>query len=130
MRLNHVSFFSKLTEIVGVSAEAAGNLAFQAQNSGKSFREVEENVLGASYEMQRGVGIQLDMKGVLEATGKVTGMLRANLGATPELIAKAVTAAKLLGTELETIVNAGKAQLDFESSIASEMEAELLIGRE
>ena len=122
--------FSKLTEIVGISAEAAGSLAFQGQMAGESFREVEENVLGASYEMQRGVGIQLDMKGVLEATGKVTGQVRANLGATPELIAKAVTAAKLLGAELEDIVNAGKAQLDFESSIGAEMEAELLTGKQ
>jgi len=122
--------FSKLTEIVGISAEAAGSLAFQGQMAGQSFREVEENVLGASYEMQRGVGIQLDMKGVLEATGKVTGQVRANLGATPELIAKAVTAAKLLGAELEDIVNAGKAQLDFENSIAAEMEAELLTGKQ
>ncbi len=122
--------FSKLTEIVGISADAAGSLAFQGQMAGQSFREVEENVLGASYEMQRGVGIQLDMKGVLEATGKVTGQVRANLGATPELIAKAVTAAKLLGAELDTIVNAGKAQLDFESSIANEMEAELLTGKQ
>jgi hypothetical protein len=122
--------FSKLTEIVGISAESAGNLAFQAQNSGKNFREVEESVLGASYEMQRGVGIQLDMKGVLEATGKVTGQVRANLGATPELIAKAVTAAKLLGAELEDIVNAGKAQLNFEQSIEAELEAELLTGKQ
>ena len=122
--------FSKLTEVVGISADAAGSLAFQGQMAGESFREVEENVLGASYEMQRGVGIQLDMKGVLEATGKVSGQVRANLGATPELIAKAVTAAKLLGAELETIVNAGKAQLDFESSIANEMEAELLTGKQ
>ena len=122
--------FSKLTEIVGISAEAAGSLAFQGQMAGESFREVEENVLGASYEMQRGVGIQLDMKGVLEATGKVSGQVRANLGATPELIAKAVTAAKLLGAELDTIVNAGKAQLDFENSIGAEMEAELLTGKQ
>ena len=122
--------FSKLTEVVGISADAAGSLAFQGQMAGQSFREVEENVLGASFEMQRGVGIQLDMKGVLEATGKVSGQVRANLGATPELIAKAVTAAKLLGAELETIVNAGKAQLDFESSIANEMEAELLTGKQ
>ena len=122
--------FSKLTEVVGISADAAGSLAFQGQMAGQSFREVEENVLGASFEMQRGVGIQLDMKGVLEATGKVSGQVRANLGATPELIAKAVTAAKLLGAELETIVNAGKSQLDFESSIANEMEAELLTGKQ
>ena len=127
---NMLTTFSKLTEIVGISAESAGNLAFQAQNSGKNFREVEESVLGASYEMQRGVGIQLDMKGVLEATGKVTGQVRANLGSTPELIAKAVTAAKLLGAELEDIVNAGKAQLNFEQSIEAELEAELLTGKQ
>tara|TARA_R110001592_G_scaffold256468_2_gene520206 strand:+ start:173 stop:1882 length:1710 start_codon:yes stop_codon:yes gene_type:complete len=122
--------FSKLTEIVGITGEAAGNLAFQGQMAGQSFREVEENVLGASYEMQRGVGIQLDMKGVLEATGKVTGMLRANLGANPEAIAKAVTQAKLLGTELETLSAAGATLLDFESSIEKELEAELLTGKQ
>jgi hypothetical protein len=122
--------FSKLTEIVGISGEAAGSLAFQGQLAGQSFREVEENVLGASYSMQRGVGIQLNMKDVLEATGKVTGQVRANLGANPELIAKAVTAAKLLGAELGDIVAAGKSMLDFESSIGAELEAELLTGKE
>ena len=122
--------FSKLTEIVGITGEAASNLAFQGQMAGQSFREVEENVLGASYEMQRGVGIQLDMKGVLEATGKVTGMLRANLGANPKEIAKAVTQAKLLGTELETLSAAGATLLDFESSIGKELEAELLMGKQ
>ena len=122
--------FSKLTEVVGISAEAAGSLAFQGQLAGQSFREVEENVLGASYSMQRGAGIQLSMKDVLEATGKVTGTLRANLGANPEAIAKAVTQAKLLGTELETLSAAGKTLLDFESSIEKELEAELITGKE
>jgi len=122
--------FSKLTEIVGISAEAAAQLAFQAQISGQSFREVEENVLGASYEMQRGVGIQLNMKDILEATGKATGKLMANLGANPEAIAKAVTQAKLLGTELEALHAAGATLLEFESSIEKELEAELLIGKQ
>ena len=122
--------FSKLTEIVGISGEAAGSLAFQGQLAGQSFREVEENVLGASYSMQRGVGIQLNMKDVLEATGKVTGQVRANLGANPELIAKAVTAAKLLGAELGDIVAAGRSMLSFESSIEAELEAELLTGKQ
>ena len=122
--------FSKLTEVVGISAEAAGSLAFQGQIAGQSFREVEENVLAASYEMQRGVGIQLDMKGVLEATGKVSGQVRANLGSNPELIAKAVTAAKLLGAELSDIAAAGKTMLDFESSIEAELQAELLTGKQ
>jgi hypothetical protein len=121
---------SKLTEVVGLSAEAASSLAFQAQRSGESVREVEENALGASYEMQRGVGIQLDMKSVLEETGKVSGQLRAQLGANPEAIAKAVTAAKLLGAEIADIAASSKQLLDFESSIESELEAELLTGKQ
>tara|TARA_Y100001972_G_scaffold127117_1_gene182937 strand:+ start:1013 stop:2893 length:1881 start_codon:yes stop_codon:yes gene_type:complete len=122
--------FSKLTEIVGLSAEAAGSLAFQAERSGTSFREVEENTLAASFNLQRQAGVALDLKGVLEATGKVTGQVRANLGANPEAIAKAVTAAKLFGAEIDDIVASSKALLSFESSIESELEAELLTGKQ
>jgi len=121
---------SKLTDVVGLSAEAAGSLAFQSQRSGESLRSVEENVLGASYELQQGAGIALDMKGILEATGKVTGQLRAQLGGNPKLIAKAVTAAKLLGAEISDIVNSSKSLLNFEQSIESELEAELLTGKQ
>lgn len=122
--------FSKLTEVVGLSAEAAGSLAFQAERSGTSLREVEENTLAASYNLQQQAGVALDLKGVLEATGKVTGQVRANLGANPEAIAKAVTAAKLFGAEIEDIVTSSKALLDFESSIENELEAELLTGKQ
>ena len=121
---------SKLTDVVGLSAEAAGSLAFQAQISGNSLREVEENALGASYELQQGAGIALNMKGILEATGKVSGNLRANLGNNPKAIAAAITQAKLLGTELEKLSAAGKTLLDFESSIEKELEAELLTGKQ
>ena len=121
---------SKLTKLVGLSAEAAGSLAFQAQRSGQSVREVEENALAASYELQQGAGVALNLKDVLEASGKVSGQLRAQLGANPEEIAKAVTKAKLLGAELEDLANAGKQLLDFESSIESELEAELLTGKQ
>ena len=121
---------SKLTDVVGLSAEAAGSLAFQAQRSGQSLRETEENALGASYELQQGAGVALNLKGVLEATGKVSGQLRAQLGANPAEIAKAVTAAKLLGAEIEDIAAASKSLLEFESSIESELEAELLTGKQ
>lgn len=121
---------SKLTETVGLSAEAAGSLAFQAQRSGTSLREVEENVLEISYGLQQSAGTSLNMKDVLEATGKVSGQLRAQLGANPKAIAEAVTKAKLLGAELEDLAKAGESLLDFESSIEKELEAELLTGKQ
>ena len=95
--------FSKLTDLVGVSAESAGNLAFAAERNGSNFREVEETILGTSHELQRGAGIALNMKDVLESSGKVSGQLRAQLGANPKAIAEAVTKAKLLGAELEDL---------------------------
>ena len=69
------------------------------------------------------------MKSVIEATGKVTGQIRANMGGNVVEIAKAVTQAKLLGTNLESVAAAGKQLLNFEQSISAEMNAELLTGR-
>jgi len=122
--------FSKLTEIVGLSSEAAGSLAQQALISGQEFRTVEENALGTSYALQRSSGVALNNKEILEATGKVTGQVRANLGSNPALIAEAVTKAKLLGLEINNIADASKQLLSFESSIGNELEAELLTGKQ
>lgn len=122
--------FSKLTDVVGLSAESAGSLAQQALISGQELRTVEENALGSSYALQRSAGIALNNKEILEETGKVTGQVRINLGANPALIAEAVTKAKLLGMELNTIANASKQLLSFESSISNELEAELLTGKQ
>lgn len=122
--------FSKLTEITGLSAEAAGSLAFQAQRSGQSLREVQENALATSYSLQQSEGTSFNLKDILEATGKVTGQVRANLGANPEAIAEAVTKAKLFGAEINDIVASSKSLLSFESSIEAELEAELLTGKQ
>lgn len=122
--------FSKLTEIVGLSVEAAASLAFQAQRSGKTLRQIEENALASSFALQRTNGVALNNKEILEATGKVTGQVRANLAANPEAIARAVTQAKLFGAELEDILQTANSLLDFESSIGNELKAELITGRQ
>ena len=121
---------TRLTDVVGVSSEAAGNLAAASTLTGKSFESNYKDVLGTSYELQRQEGVQFDLREILEETGKVTGTVRANLGANPANIAKAITQAKLFGASLQQVANAGKSLLDFESSITSELEAELLLGRD
>jgi hypothetical protein len=121
---------TRLTDVVGVSSEAAGNLAAASTLTGKSFESNYKDVLGTSYELQRQEGVQFDLREILEETGKVTGTVRANLGANPANIAKAITQAKLFGASLQQVASAGKSLLDFESSITSELEAELLLGRD
>lgn len=121
---------TQLTKVVGVSSEAAGNLAAASELTGTSFESNYKDVLGTSYELQRQSGVQMDLREILEQTGKVTGTVRANLSANPSQIAKAITQAKLFGASLQDVANAGKSLLDFESSITSELEAELLLGRD
>jgi len=121
---------TKLTYTLKIGAESAGNLAAAAEATGVNFEDNYKNILAASYELQQQAGTQVDLRAVLEETGKVTGQIRANFGGNTVEIAKAVTNARLLGTEMGTIAAAGKQLLDFESSISKELEAELLIGRD
>jgi hypothetical protein len=121
---------TKLTGVVGVSSESAGNLAAASELTGTSFESNYKDVLGTSYELQRQSGVQMDLRDILEQTGKVTGTVRANLGANPAQIAKAITQAKLFGASLKDVAEAGKSMLDFEQSITAELEAELLLGRD
>ena len=121
---------TKLTGVVGVSSQSAGNLAAASELTGTSFESNYKDVLGTSYELQRQSGVQMDLRDILEQTGKVTGTVRANLGANPAQIAKAITQAKLFGASLQDVANAGKSMLEFESSITAELEAELLLGRD
>lgn len=121
---------TKLTKVVGTSAESAGNLAALSELSGKSFESNYKDVLATSYELQRQSGVQMDLRDILEQSGKVTGQVRANLGANPVLIAEAITQAKLFGASLNDVADASKALLNFEQSIENELQAELLLGRD
>ena len=121
---------TKLTKAVKLSEEAAGGLAALSVSSGVAFEDGYKNALLTSFELQRQVGVQFDLRQILEETANVTGAVRANLGGNIEAIAEAVTQAKLFGASLEDVAAAGQALLDFESSIRAELEAELLIGKD
>ena len=121
---------AKLTEVVGVTSQSAGNLAAASELTGTSFESNYKDALATSYQLQMQSGVQMDLKDILEKTGKITGTVRANLGANPSLMAAAVTQAKLFGASLEQVAAAGKSMLDFEQSITAELEAELLLGKD
>lgn len=113
-----------------MSGEAISQLSGDAARLGQTFDESLKTQENAVNAINSQTGAQISLKGVLEASNKVTGQIRAQLGSNPEAIARAVTQAKALGFELEQIANAGKALLSFESSIEAELEAELLTGKQ
>jgi hypothetical protein len=121
---------TQLTKVVGISAEAAGMLAAGSEATGQNFEENYKNILASSYELQRQSGVQFDLRRILEDTGKITGQIRANFAGNVVEISKAVTQAKLLGTDLQTVSGIANSLLDFESSITSELAAQVITGRQ
>lgn len=121
---------TKLTEQVKLSKESAGALVTLSEARGTNAEKDYQAAIGTSYELQRQSGIQQDLKVILEGVAKTTGQLRANLGANTVEITKAVTLAGELGGNLSDVQTISKSILNFESSIASELEAELLTGKE
>ena len=121
---------TKLSRIVGIGAENAAKLSALSESRGTNAEAEYKSVLSTSYELQRQAGVQFDLRDILKAVANTSGQLRANLAANPAAIAEAVTLAKQLGGSLDDVKAISSAILDFESSIAAELEAELLTGKQ
>lgn len=117
-------------ERLGLSAEAASNLAMEAINSGKAFNDVVAENEAAFKSVKATTGVALNFKQTLEEANKISGALRLTLERTPGGLVEAVAQAKSLGVEMDAILGTQKALLDFETSIAAELKAESLINRD
>lgn len=120
---------TRLTEQVGLSAEAANALAGLTEIQGVNAENLYESVVGTTLELQKQSGVQIDQRKILEEISKVTGSVRANLGSNPIEIAKAIQKAREFGTTLEQVAATTESLLNFESSIEAELQAELLLGK-
>lgn len=115
--------------LLGLSAEEAGNLALQSKISGNTIDSFQDGLLAgadAANRMNKSVvapGIVL--KDVLNTSKGIS----ASLGNNPERLGKAATAARAFGMELKQVDSIASSLLNFESSIEAELEAQLLTGK-
>ena len=121
---------TRLTEQVGLAAESANALAGLTEVLGANAEELYENTVGTSLELTKQSGVQITAEKLFSEIAKTTGTVRANLGSNPVEIAKAIQKAQEFGASLEQVAAAGESLLNFEQSIESELQAELLIGRD
>jgi hypothetical protein len=121
--------FIKLTKQIGLSEEAAGGLAKLSIATGRTLEESKNIALETSQNLSSQYGIQLNQREVLEEIGKISGQTLAMFKANPQALAQAVAQAKLLGTNLDIARKQASSLLNFESSIESELQAELLINQ-
>ena len=120
----------KLTKQVGLTAEEAAQVQRFGVLNNKTSEETYRSFLKGITASRNQLKVGIDFKATLAEAVKVSGQLAAQLGNNPELIGKAIVNAKALGMTLEQVAKAGSTLLDFGTSISSELEAELLTGKE
>jgi hypothetical protein len=122
--------FSSIQQRLKLSDEAMSSFTKLGLQNGKSLKDnlgtVSKTVLALNNQNK----LSLSQKTIQEAIGKTTAATRLTLGNSVEALTKAAFNAKKLGVEVEDLQKSASALLDFESSISSELEAELLTGKD
>jgi len=122
--------FILLTEYIGVSAESAAKLTMLSEGLGVSSRQFTDNLAESVTVAGQALGVNIPLKEAFDTVGKLSATTLVNLQRNPQAIAQAVVESKRLGLSFQEIQSTTSKLLDFESSIASELEAELLTGRQ
>lgn len=111
-----------LTKQMGLSKEEAAGIQKLSLLSGKSADDILQNAISQNKTA-------ISYKKIISDISKVNAEISVMYKNNPELIAKAVIEANKLGMSLEDTQKIAKSLLDFETSIAGELEAELLTGQ-
>lgn len=124
-----LSDFSALVKQAGYSEESAIAFGKITLQNGKSIADNTSEFIGQVELMNQENGLALNSKQLAQDIGKISKSTTASYSNNTKELAKAVFAARELGVSLQQVEGISSSLLQFESSITSELEAELLIGR-
>ena len=127
---NTAETFGRLTALIGISEEAAGGLAAQADGFGKKFSDVLKTSIGTTAQISRQYKTAVDQKAVLELVGKSSAYTLVQFKGSTQALTEGVAKAKALGTSIETVNKSAQGLLNFQQSIEDELAAELLTGKQ
>jgi hypothetical protein len=120
----------KLTKQLGLTGdEAAGVYRFSVL-TGQSSEATYQSMLKGYVATRNSLNVGVPFKAAMAEAAKVTGQLAANMGYNAENTIRGVVATRALGTSLEQAKSQGEKLLDFQSSIESELKAELITGQQ
>ena len=120
---------TELTTQLGLSAETSGEIAKLGLLTGKTSKEIAANVMGQSVAMNAANKTAITEKSILQEVAKLSSSIQLSMGNNPIALAEAVQTAKQFGMELSNVDGIANSLMNFEQSISSELEAELLIGK-
>jgi hypothetical protein len=120
----------RLTERLGVGAEEAAKFNFAFQAFGLNAEEGLDKVIATENSLREATGTGVNLGQAISEAAKAGGQVLANAKGSMAALAGAVLEARRLGLNLEQTKKISSSLLDFESSIQSELEAELLTGKQ
>ena len=122
--------FVKLNVFAGMSAESIGDIRRLSKLTGEDTGKVAEQMALTAQESIKTQKVNVSMRQVMEGVGKVSNTVKLAFKGSAEELTKAFVSSKKLGLELKQVEDISNSLLNFEDSIAAEMEAELLTGKQ
>jgi hypothetical protein len=122
--------FTKLREQAGYTNEELASIQTLSLANGKSLEDNTAEILGGAKAYASQNKLIVNEKEVLKEVGKASASLKLSLGGSTSALAESVVKAKQFGLTLEQASKISSGLLNFEESISSEIEAELLTGKE
>jgi hypothetical protein len=122
--------FTKLREQAGYTNEELVGIQQLSLVNGKTLENNTKEILGGAQAYAAQNKFAINEKEVLREVSKTSAAIKLTLGGSAEAVAKAVVQAKQFGLNLQQAEQISKSLLQFEDSIGSELEAELLTGKQ
>ena len=119
---------TNLEQRLGMSAEQSSKLTVFARLQGKDTEKVLGNATATVGAFNNQNKTAINVKAVMDDVANASKATYLNMGKNVTALTQAATKAKSLGLSLKDLETVSESLLDFESSIASELEAQLLTG--
>jgi len=122
--------FMKLKKFAGMTAGDIKNIYTLSKLTGQEAGKVAQEMGAQAQQSIKSLKLNVSMKQLMSDVGKVSANVKINFGGSAKAITAAVAQAKKLGLEMNQIEGIASSLLNIEDSIAAEMEAELLTGKD
>lgn len=113
-----------------IDIASASKLNMISKINTKDHNKYVESILQGAFYSMKSNKIQFEAQNILEEIGKISSDILITFSKNPEALGRAVAEAKNLGLTLNEVDTIGNHLLDFQSSITSEMQAEVLLGKQ
>jgi hypothetical protein len=125
-----VTQFANATKFLALSDEEQKGLLDTTAATGKEIDDINTTILGTAKLRKLESGILINERKILKDVLTLNNANKLTIKGGAEGLASAAFAAAKLGSNLKTVEKIAESLLQFEDSITSEIQAELLLGQE